>query len=365
MKATPILFLTLTGFLICGCSKSDIEEQTIDSFKIDNKMLDEITNTFYQQSFVEKGVTDDSSFCGYYEPRLINQHSFMPLYNYGIYGSTYVITFAINGFYGKPTSFNSVEINDGKLYFPHLELYSYGTVINEYLIPQVYKDGKIYNIIDAYNNKLIGNEVFTTYTDYWGKEGMTLSEKGPRINQFNKSYFDNLPPLKKDQTISYSYLIPEFEKVKNLFCQQEIVAKGYTDDSHFRENFHEEKYKTPKPIDECSVHLNEYYDITDSVRIYAVSVNDIYMEVQSYFGDIIGRAFNFGERIIGTSYQIEPIIIISSKLYFITDAYNQGLFNEELMDAFNAAFPYGGIPANYPCSHQLEYKLIERDFYYR
>ena len=376
------LLLTLSSLLICSCSSANIdsnddstnpanndsgyvEPPKEDPYPISNEKLNEITNAFYQQSFVEKDIDDDSSFCCYYEPRLININSFLPLYNYGIYDSTYVITFAINGFYGRADSYYSIEINDGKLSFPQLERYSYGMAINDYLIPQVYKDGKIYNIIEAYNNKIVGNEVFTTYTDYWGNEGMTLSQKGFQINQFSKEYFNNLPPLKKDKNTTYSYLIPEFEEIKRLFYQQEIVAKGYTDDSHFREHFQEEKYKTAKPIDEYSVHLNEYYDVTDSVRVYAVSVNDIYMEVQSYFGDITGRIFYFGDRMISTSYQIEPIIIISNRLYFITEAYNLGLFTDELMEAFNETFPYSNIPDRYPFSHQLEYKYAEREFYYQ
>ena len=366
MKKTFLLLLA--SALICGCSTKSNDESTSqegDCFSINTRILNGITDAFYQQSFVEKGITDDSSFCGYYEPRLINRNSFMPLYNYGIYDSTYVVTFSINGFYGNPTSFHSVEVVDGKLSFPHLELYSYGTTTNECLIPQVYKEGKIYNIIEAYNNKIIGDEVFTTYTDYWGKEGRTLSQKGAQISQFSKEYFNNLPPLKKDETTTYSYLIPEFEEIKNLFYQQEIAAKGYTDDSHFRENFYEEKYKAARPIDEYSVHLNEYYDVTDTVRVYAVSVNDIYMEIQSYFGDITGRTFYLGEKTVSTSYQIEPIIVISNKLYFITDAYDQGLFTDELMKAFNIAFPYGFISDRSPYSHQLEYKFIEREFIYK
>ena len=381
MRFIRVLLNILFIGLICGCSSNSTsasdtanqssfeDEQIIVSTSyhspISEDILNEITNAFYQQSFVEKGVTDDSSFCGHYEPRLINLNSFMPLYNYGIYPSYYVLTFAINGFYGLQTSFHAVEINDGKLSFPFLELYSYGMMASNYLIPQVYKNGKIYNIIDAYNNKVIGDEIFSFYTNNKGVQSITLQEKGVQLKQLTKEYYDSLPPLKKDQVTTYSYLTPEFEEVKWLFYQLEIVAKGYKDDSHFREHFVEEKYKTPKPINEYSVHLNEYYDVSDSVRVYTVSVNDIYVEKQSYFGDITGRSFPIGGKTYTTAYQIEPIIVISGRLYFITEAYKQGLFTNELTEALNEAFPYGDISYRKPYSHQLEYKYVEREFLYK
>ena len=127
-----LLLLTLSSLLICSCSSANIDSNDDstnptnndsgyveplkeDPYPISNEKLNQITNAFYQQSFAEKGIDDDSSFCGFYEPRLININSFLPLYNYGMYNSTYVITFAINGFYGRADSYYSIEIKDGKL----------------------------------------------------------------------------------------------------------------------------------------------------------------------------------------------------------------------------------------------------------
>ncbi|MBO4541348.1 MAG: hypothetical protein J5736_05170, partial [Bacilli bacterium] len=112
--------------------------------------------------------------------------------------------------------------------------------------------------------------------------------------------------------------------------------------------------------------LNMYADITDSVRLYLVSVNDIVGERMGGFG--FGTVANFqyqiGPYTYSTENAIEPIIDLAGKLYFVGEAYRLGLFDDDLMAAFDARFPYRNIDSALD-SHPLESKTFEREFLYQ
>ena len=77
----------LPSFINSGCGASN--EYTI---------YDEITDAFYKQKFVDKGIEDDSHFCGYYQPRKIEKNSFLMMAHYGELDGYHVSRFMINGF---------------------------------------------------------------------------------------------------------------------------------------------------------------------------------------------------------------------------------------------------------------------------
>ena len=114
-----IAFMLL--LLLCNCSNnSDVNEMPIfdenesllvtepwEHYSIrelsakEQKTYSKITKAFYEQVFKQKGVLDDSSFCGQYEPRKITIDSIKPFYDFGTYKGAYVVTFIINGFYNR------------------------------------------------------------------------------------------------------------------------------------------------------------------------------------------------------------------------------------------------------------------------
>ena len=345
------IFMTL-GVVSCSNDKTFSE-----------KKLKEITNAFYQQSFVDKGITDDSSFCGTYEPRNITIDSFLPLYNYGVYGDgkVFVLTFAINGFYTRSIELRRFKVDGKTLSFPDLGYW--GEPRNEYLIPQVYVDGHIYDIITAYEQNIItpySEELFTKYTTYQGNTGVYLAEKGEPLSEFSESYFKNLPALKNKEGVSTSLLTERYETIKDKFYQKYIINKGLTDDSSFRETMDTPYREDVKAITKNSIHLNEQINVTDDMLLYTVSVNDIIYNIQPWFHDHTSSTYMLGEFMFSIDQQIEPIVEVNNEVYYLTDAYEEGLISEDFVNALRTKH----INVISRENIQLECKYKERTFIY-
>ena len=327
------------------------------------KKLKEITNAFYQQSFIDKGITDDSSFCGNYEPRNITLDSFLPLYNYGVYenGKVFVLTFAINGFYARTRELSRFKVDGKDLSFP--DLGEWGEPRNEYLLPQVYIDGHISDIVTAYKQEIIApysEELFTKHTSYSGSVGYSLYTKGDDLNEFSENYFKNLPALKNKEGVSTSLLTEKYETIKDKFYQKYIINKGLTDDSSFRETMQTPYREDVKIITKNSIHLNERIDVTNDVPLYTVSVNDIIYNIDPWFNDRFSNTYSLGDFIFAIDQQIEPIVEVNDEVYYLTDAYEEGLIGEDFVNALKAKH----INVTSKENTQLECKYTERTFIY-
>ena len=79
----------------------------------------EITDSFYNL-LLDKGISDDSSFSRFYEPRLITKDSILPRFKCSYDDSNItILTFAINGFYlsRKEIMFNKPIDSNGEMLF--------------------------------------------------------------------------------------------------------------------------------------------------------------------------------------------------------------------------------------------------------
>ena len=357
-----LTFISLIAVLLTGCSKHN-DDSSIPP--ISKELSDTIISDFYEQSFVSKGVKDDSSFCNYYLPRLITKDSFTPYLYFGKYdNNTHILSFMINGFCLNATEMHDVKIEDNKLSFVNwIHDEAYENFYSPYLMPQVWQNGKVYTFVDAYNNKIITDEVLNKSTNYFGKEAITLvpTDVLP-VFPITKEYFDRLPPLVGDNTVTKSLLIPSFEQIKGTFYKQEIEAKGIKDDAIFRESFTEEHYKHEvKTVDASSIHLDSFLKINDNFSLFFISINDLTMEVQSWFGDITGRSYTLGETYFCCLEAIEPIVVINNNLYYLTDAYNQNVLTEELVEELKNNISYPEINSN--SKEDIETKSLERSIY--
>ena len=318
----------------------------------------EFATAFYEQSFRDVGVDDDSSFCGYYEPRGIGLSSFAAYMDFGSFeGDTYIVSFMINGFALHELEMRDFRIKDGKLSFIHwVSGNEYVENIHSpFLMPQVWKDGKIYGMVEAYNAGIIGDEVFR------GRSYFQPADVIPPLNAIGKAYYDGLPGLLRDGS-SHSDLIPRFEETKSRFYEKEIVAKGYTDDSYFRGYYTEEHYKHEvKAIDPYSIHLN-YFSELEGFTLYLLSINDIDRDVQSWFGDVTGRLIRLGDHYYALEFQIDPVVELDGEVYFLQDAYEQGIVGEKELAQIDTVFVMG--MEDFAYMEGLETKWQERAFYH-
>lgn len=381
-----LFFLLLTSVLLMGCHHAQSNSE--DSFSTsslpsisnrelpDEKTISVITNDFYEQSFKAKGITDDSSFCGYYEPREISINSFVPIYYYGcVFNETYIFTYMINGFHVDSIEAYSIDFDENnELYFKNFYTGNdfHKNYYSQHLMPQVWQSGKIYTIAEAYQKKVIDKDIFECVIRYRdGKRvstNYTFSVVAYLEKEIGKEYFDNLPPLVSDKQEHRSLLINRFERIKQRFYQQEIVAKGIEDDSVFRTYYRFQQYKDAvKAIDYNSIHLHSFLDVTDDFYIYILIINDIEIEIDPGYGDSYGRSIILGEKRYSINHQIEPVVVIGDELHFMTDAYELGILNETLLEQLDATIFYKVyLESTADANHKyinLESKTLERSFY--
>ena len=369
--------LSVILFAVCLCScinssnqasyKDENESLLITDFwdnfspqtlsKENQKKFIDITRAFYEQSFQLKEVSDDSSFCGYYSPRKITIDSIMPFYDCGQYNGAYILTFIVNGFFYK---YNEFEIIFNEDYSSFVFLGEKNNHLSDFLIPQVYKNGQIINIKDAYKQGIVKKDFF---------EGESLTYKvetkgnNAILSNIDRSYFANLPSLVNNQESLFSVLDHGFEQTKRTFYEKEILSKGYKNDMPFRQLFFEERYRNYYiEVDYSSIHLNFYKQLSSSV-IYLLSINDILFDIQAWFNEPQVHEFKLGKTTFCSQFVIEPIIEVNDDVYFVSEAFEKGALSQAEMDEISQAFSSNVLLSEQPDGYvALETKLLERHY---
>jgi hypothetical protein len=369
------------GLVLCSCAKavdnatSNIKEDTDNESLLvldartkfatqelsaeNQKLYTNIAKAFYEQIIKSNDVKDDSSFCGYYEPRHITIDSIKPFLDFGTFQDAYVLTFIINGFYYDVNDFE-ILLNDDQSGFTFDK--EKDEHFCHYLMPFVYKEGKICSIKDAFKKSIID----LSYFDHLSMGHYRLPNKGRNaiLSDIGTSYFNHLPPLVDGHAVSFSPLKSSFEEIKSLFYQQEIVNNSRLDDRPYRELYRESRYKQYYiDIDYSSIHLNFYKNCASGMKLFLISINDILFDVQSYFGDANVHEIALGDDVYHSTFVIEPLVEINENVYYLTDAFNHGLLNETMLLDIKEALSFSNLCDWYPKGFEhLETKLLERRF---
>lgn len=373
MKIFKSVALILTFLTICSCRHQTTPANENESLLVtdywnnystqrlsesDQKLYENITSSFYEQSFILKNVIDDSTFCGHYSSRSITIDSIKPFYDCGKYNDAHILTFIINGFFYTYDVFRLSFNEDSSSFVFNKEKEAF---LCDYLLPQVYKNGRIYTIKEAFNQGILDKHFFV-------KDGSShcVLTKGNNaiLSTIDRSYFTNLPPLVNNMKCSFSPLIDGFEKVKNSFYENEIIGKGLHDDSSFRDKYLDQRYKTYFiDIDYSSIHLNYYKQLSNNVRVFLISINDILFDYQAWFNEPNVHQFNIDEVSFESLFVLEPVVYIDEEASFVSNAFKNGKLTQNMIDEMSAVFSKNALLQTNPNDFlPLETKLLERHF---
>ena len=118
-------------------------------------------------------------------------------------------------------------------------------------------------------------------------------------------------------------------------------------------------------VDEFSIHINNYKSLLDNVKLYTISINDIFRELRKgWLNEPLIHTFTLGDLSIQSDYLIEPIIQIDNDIYYVTDAYSKNKLTKEILEAISLYCGEKGEFLSY-YNHEedfVETKMLERRF---
>ena len=319
----------------------------------------EITDSFYNL-LLDKGISDDSSFSRFYEPRLITKDSILPRFKCSYDDSNItILTFAINGFYlsRKEIMFNKPIDSNGEMLFYNI----YDEECNDCLIPYVFfqETKKICDIKTAYKENTISQSIFTMNKGSDNNSYYVFNTSLFLISPLRKDYFVNLPSLVIHKDTNQSLLIQELQDIKDSFYEKEIVAKEFINDKHFRESYVGNKFNYYCiKLDKTSVHIDYFRSFRSGFTLYFISINDIKIDTYSSLNDPIIHRYYFGENEISTPSVVEPVVQIDNDISFLSESYKKGLFTDLMAEDLFNAYPNGIIDED-SYKVEIENKTLE------